>query len=47
MRGRGLGANVTGRIWSPLTDEPLPLLVAHDGPEYDKLALLTPLLAPP
>jgi enterochelin esterase-like enzyme len=41
IRGRGLGANVTGRIWSPLTDEPLPLLVAHDGPEYDKLAFLT------
>ena len=39
VRGRGLGANVTGRIWSPLTDEPLPLLVAHDGPEYDKLAM--------
>ena len=41
VRGRGLGANVTGRIWSPLTDEPLPLLVAHDGPEYDKLAMLS------
>jgi enterochelin esterase-like enzyme len=41
VRGRGLGANVTGRIWEPLTDEPLPLLVAHDGPEYDKLAFLT------
>ncbi len=41
VRGRGLGANVTGRIWSPGTDEPLPLLVAHDGPEYDKLASLT------
>jgi enterochelin esterase-like enzyme len=41
VRGRGLGANVTGRIWSPLTDEPLPLLVAHDGPEYDKLSFLT------
>ena len=41
IRGRGLGANVVGRIWSPETDEPLPLLVAHDGPEYDKLASLT------
>ena len=41
VRGRGLGANVTGRIWSPLTDGRLPLLVAHDGPEYDRLALLT------
>ena len=25
IRGRGLGANVTGRVWSPETDEPLPL----------------------
>jgi enterochelin esterase-like enzyme len=41
VRGRGLGANVTGRVWGPRTDEPLPLLVAHDGPEYDKLAFLT------
>jgi enterochelin esterase-like enzyme len=41
VRGRGLGANVTGRIWNPDTDEPLPLLVAHDGPEYEKLASLT------
>jgi enterochelin esterase family protein len=41
IRGRGLGANVNGRIWSPATDEPLPLLVAHDGPEYDRLASLT------
>jgi enterochelin esterase-like enzyme len=44
VRGRGLGANVNGRIWSPAAaapDEPLPLLVAHDGPEYDRLARLT------
>ena len=41
VRGRGLGAHVHGRIWSPAADEPLPLLVAHDGPEYDKLASLT------
>jgi enterochelin esterase-like enzyme len=42
IRGRGLGAHVHGRIWSPAgTTEPLPLLVAHDGPEYDKLAFLT------
>jgi enterochelin esterase-like enzyme len=42
VRGRGLGAHVHGRIWSPddSTDQ-LPLLVAHDGPEYDKLAQLT------
>jgi enterochelin esterase-like enzyme len=41
VRGRGLGAHVHGRIWSPPAEGPLPLLVAHDGPEYDKLALLT------
>jgi enterochelin esterase-like enzyme len=44
VRGRGLGAHVHGRIWSPADtapDQPLPLLVAHDGPEYDKLARLT------
>jgi enterochelin esterase-like enzyme len=39
-----LAAEVAVTIWSPAdaTDgEPLPLLVAHDGPEYDRLALLT------
>jgi enterochelin esterase-like enzyme len=43
-RGRGLGANVAARIWSPAETppgRPLPLLVAHDGPEYDELAGLT------
>jgi enterochelin esterase-like enzyme len=33
-----------GILWSPADtepDEPLPLLVAHDGPEYDRLAGLT------
>ncbi len=42
--GRGLGAEVHADIWSPAdTDpaEPLPLLVAHDGPEYDALSRLT------
>jgi enterochelin esterase-like enzyme len=39
-RGRGLRANVGVRIWSPPGD-PAPLLVAHDGPEYDRLAGLT------
>jgi enterochelin esterase-like enzyme len=32
------------RVWSPAgssDDEPLPLLVVHDGPEYDALASLT------
>jgi enterochelin esterase-like enzyme len=43
VRGYGLGAFVHGRVWAPTEDwnEPLPLLVAHDGPEYDKLAQLT------
>jgi enterochelin esterase-like enzyme len=39
-RGRGLRANVQVRVWSPPGD-PRPLLVAHDGPEYDRLAGLT------
>jgi enterochelin esterase family protein len=44
VRGRGLGGKVRMRIWSPADAEPaepLPLLVAHDGPEYDRLAALT------
>src|SRR5215469_15009821 len=35
---------VAVRIWAPSGapgDEPLPLLVVHDGPEYDSLASLT------
>ncbi|MEO8690075.1 MAG: alpha/beta hydrolase-fold protein [Solirubrobacteraceae bacterium] len=42
--GRGLGAEVHVSVWSPADagpGEPLPLLVAHDGPEYDHLAGLT------
>ena len=42
--GRGLGADVAVRIWSPedaADSEPLPLLVANDGPEYAELAGLT------
>jgi enterochelin esterase-like enzyme len=39
-RGRGLRANVRVRVWSP-GDGPLPLLVAHDGPELDELAGVT------
>jgi enterochelin esterase family protein len=39
-RGRGLRSDVHVRIWSPGGDN-LPLLVAHDGPEYDALASLT------
>ena len=39
-----LDAAVSVRLWSPAgtrDDERLPLLVAHDGPEYDTLASLT------
>ena len=44
VRGRGLGATVRIRVWSPAdadAAEPLPLLAAHDGPEYDELSGLT------
>ena len=44
VRGRGLGADVAIRVWSPAdapADKALRLLVAHDGPEYDALASLT------
>jgi enterochelin esterase-like enzyme len=37
---RVLGRDLPVGIWSPAEGE-LPLLVAHDGPEYDKLAQLT------
>lgn len=43
-----LGGTISVRTWSPDgtgDDEPLPLLVAHDGPEYDTLASLTRYLA--
>jgi enterochelin esterase family protein len=42
--GRGLGADVAVRLWSPAEAEDrdaLPLLVANDGPEYAELAGLT------
>ena len=45
---RALDAAVAVRTWSPADapdDEPLPLLVVHDGPEYDALASLTQYLA--
>ena len=48
VHGRGLAAEVDMRIWSPADAdpaEPLPLLVAHDGPEYDELAGLTRFVA--
>ena len=40
--GRGLQVDID--LWSPADahpQEPLPLLVAHDGPEYDRLSELT------
>jgi enterochelin esterase-like enzyme len=37
-----LGQDVDVRVWSPAPpEEPLPLLVAHDGPEYERLSGLT------
>jgi enterochelin esterase-like enzyme len=42
--GRGLGADVAVRLWSPADaadKRALPLLVANDGPEYAELARLT------
>jgi enterochelin esterase-like enzyme len=44
VRGRGLGASVSMRVWSPADAEPghpLRLLLANDGPEYDALSSLT------
>src|SRR5215207_3775867 len=44
VRGRGLGAHVAIRVWSPEDAPPghnLRLLMAHDGPEYDALSQLT------
>jgi enterochelin esterase family protein len=44
VRGRGLGAHVAIRLWSPEDappGEPLRLLLANDGPEYDTLSQLT------
>jgi enterochelin esterase-like enzyme len=40
----GPGDALSVRIWSPVggrADEALPMLVAHDGPEYDALSHLT------
>jgi enterochelin esterase family protein len=42
--GRDFGGGLEIEVWRPAgtePDEPLPLLVAHDGPEYDRLANLT------
>jgi enterochelin esterase-like enzyme len=41
---RALGCEIAIQLWAPQDAppaEPLPLLVAHDGPEYDRLASLT------
>ena len=40
LRVRVLGFDLTVAVWSP-GDGRLPLLLAHDGPEYDKRAGLT------
>jgi enterochelin esterase family protein len=41
-----LAHDIDVRIWTPDDPaEPLPLLVAHDGPEYDRLADLTGFVA--
>jgi len=42
--GRGFGGGLKIELWSPADAdpaEPLPLLVAHDGPEYDELSSVT------
>lgn len=41
---RGLGGPVEAMLWSPdgsSADQPMPLLVANDGPEYERMAGLT------
>ncbi|HEY0168884.1 MAG TPA: alpha/beta hydrolase-fold protein [Jatrophihabitans sp.] len=41
---RELGSTIRGRLWSPQAleaQQPAPLLIVHDGPEYDSLAGLT------
>jgi len=41
---RGLGGPVEAMLWSPAgatADQPMPLLVANDGPEYERMAGLT------
>jgi enterochelin esterase family protein len=42
--GTAMRRRVRAELWAPAAagpEEPLPLLVAHDGPEYDHLARLT------
>src|SRR5262245_33398236 len=43
-----LGAAIAVRTWAPAgtaDDEPLPMLLAHDGPEYDAAGLTAYLAA--
>jgi enterochelin esterase-like enzyme len=40
VRGRGLGAHIAIRVWSPV-EGPARMLLANDGPEYDALSRLT------
>jgi enterochelin esterase family protein len=44
FRALGTTTQIAARLWTPSgvgADEPLPLLVVHDGPEYDSFANLT------
>ncbi|HEV2886700.1 MAG TPA: alpha/beta hydrolase-fold protein [Jatrophihabitans sp.] len=44
IASRELGSTIRGLLWSPEAldhEQPAPLLIAHDGPEYDSLAGLT------
>jgi enterochelin esterase-like enzyme len=48
VASRSLGSTVHGQLWSPAgldPAEPVPLVVAHDGPEYARLASLTQFVA--
>ncbi|MGH8824179.1 MAG: alpha/beta hydrolase [Jiangellaceae bacterium] len=48
VASRHLDASVTGSVWTAPglhSGDPAPLLVVHDGPEYDRLAELTRFLA--
>jgi enterochelin esterase family protein len=38
---RVLGQDLTISVWAPEPEGEMPLLIAHDGPEYDELAGLT------
>ncbi|MDQ1586205.1 MAG: hypothetical protein QOJ90_109 [Actinomycetota bacterium] len=48
VAARSVADHISGTLWEPAgcsAAEPLPLLVVHDGPEYDALAHLTAYLA--